>query len=207
MTCNTKRLMPAAAISIALLLGGCAALGEKDLPAVKTYTIDAGSGCRAPRHFDATLMIAEPSVKRDMNTRSISYSDERYALEEYALTRWSDTPAAMLQRTIAENLDRSRLFRDVMASPVKCKSDYMLQSELFRFRQNFEGNRSYGILDIKFYLIDSADGHLVSSKMFRYHIPARTHDAHGAVDALNRAVSGLSRGLCRWISHVIREER
>jgi len=203
---KTKLFILTSAGSLMLFLGGCA-MGGKDLPAARTYTLDSRGSCRTSRHIDATLLIAEPAVKRDLDTPSIHYSDERYSLEKYTLTRWSDTPADMLHRMIAENMSRSGLFSNVVASPVKCESDYLLQSELYRFRQEFDGNLSRGVLAIKFYLTDPKEKRLIASRMFRYRVPAESSDARGAVKALNKAAAYLTNDLCRWLSKTVRKER
>ncbi len=183
-----------------LVFSGCAG---KKVGAGRVYTIDPDKGlCKRYRTSPATVKVTPPFSGRDMDNTKILYSEDRYALEGYALSRWSDTPSGMLQRAMTEALDASRIYRNTVSSRIKTRKDYLLQSEIREFRQVFDNNASYGVLRIRMYLLDSRSGRLISSRGFGYRVKASSNDTYGAVESLNRAVSMMLRDMCRWLSRV-----
>ena len=201
---KTKVVMLAMSGAVSLFfLSGCAGLEARKIGSGTVYTISADTKqCRRYATLRKTLKITMPSTARELDSTKILYSKNRYALEGYVLSRWSDTPASMIRKVMTEALDASGLYRNVVGSHIKGKKDYLLQSELWEFRQVFEGGVSYGVLKIKMFLLSKKSGRLVSSRRFIYKVKAPSNDTYGAVVSLNRAASLMLRDMCRWLGKV-----
>ncbi len=184
-----------------LAFSGCVGAGAKQISTGKKYSVISDVSCKnSDAKSDKTVKVLPPTVNRELDTNSILYSEEKYSLEGYVLSQWSDTPGSMLQKIIADRLDSSKLYENVVTTHIKSKSDYLLQSELWQFKQVFENGNSYGVLKIKMFLIDAKKRKLLSSKKFSYKIKSPSNDAYGAVVSLNKAVDMLINDLCDWLS-------
>lgn len=181
-------------------LSGCVGAGPKHIDNAKRYTITTNAVKSSQNtKSDKIIKVLEPITNRELDATAMLYSEDKFSLDGYALSQWSDTPASMLQKAMSDTLDNSDLYKGVVTSRIKTKSDHFLQSELRQFKQIFENGNSYGILEIKIFLIDAQKRELISSKRFHYKIKAPSNNARGAVISLNKASKNMLEDMRKWI--------
>lgn len=186
------------AIFIIVLLSGCV---NKTLPPLKTFNLIADKECCKSKfnQQEITLQILEPSTNKYLNSTSLYYSDDKYLLQTYKLSKWSDYPTKMLQEVMLSKLDELNLFNNIITNTIYAKPDYILQSELFDFKQIIENNKSHILFKIKFYLIDEDRNDNMVSKTFSYKIATKSIDAYGAIEGFNNGVNLMLNDLSQWL--------
>ncbi len=196
-----------ALIAAAVVMAGCSATA----PAITEYTIlpahppSAASGTPLSPH---PLRIAPIRALPSLHSSELLYLREGGETGSYLYTRWSDKPAALIERSLTLALEGANLFAALLPSASSAHTPYLLESELGAFYHRFgrEG-RSEGVIDITFRLVDSRTRTPVGSKRFRLAVPAATADARGGVNALAEGTNRLSLECAAWLSQLIKEHQ
>ena len=125
------------------------------------------------------------------------YSHNDYGT--YMNSEWSNHMSKLLQGTVIDVLDSSKLFKAVLPDTTTLKVNYRLESNIFAFEHQVRGKLSHAIISIQFTLIDADTGKLVKSKRFTYKESTPSTDAEGYASATNAAISKLSKDLVQWL--------
>ena len=180
------------------LLSGCAL---KDSPPMTEYTLTAAplQAVLSGRYGAKTLKVTYPQSLKEKLSRDMLYS---YCLSNagaYQNSEWANTISQLIQGTVIQALDQSRIFKGVVPYASSAYEDYRLESTVYDFSHHIRGEESYALVSIKFTLIDTSTGKLVKTRKFSYKEPTRTVDARGYVEAANIAMSRLVRDLVSWL--------
>lgn len=185
----TAQLMPKPVAAPAIyLLEGSAPIATRPDPAGPTLSVSA---MRAAAGFSSADMI---------------YIEHAHQLQAFARHRWADSPARMLDPILVAAAEGSTLFANVAGAGSHAASDLLLDTELLRLAQVFEGEHSRIELTLRAGLIDSRSGRIIASQVFRVVQPVTGTGPYGGVQAGNRAVDlltgeleiFLARGLKQW---------
>lgn len=191
-------------IPISFLLAGCS---PTLTPPIKEYTI-------YPSHSEytvlkpistKTLRVMRSKTLPSLSGKELLYLHQNGELGNYLYTRWSDTPGALIERSLFHTLQEHKLFKTLLNSTSSAQADVVLESDLNAFYHRFEGeNKSYGVIDITYRLIDPKTKITIASKRFFITQEAPTHDAQGGVKALDDATRELTRQCTQWIKEEIK---
>jgi ABC-type uncharacterized transport system auxiliary subunit len=187
------------ALSLAFLISGCVSV--KKLPPLKKYTIELSDSC-CKKEYKAdkkSIKILEPVANKSLHTNNILYSNGKYMIQDYTYNKWNDYPTKMLHKAITFKVDESNMYQNTISTNIKTKYDFLLQSELFEFKQVIEGQKSHTVLIIKFYLTDMSSNKTVS-KIFKYKSDVDSMDAYGAVKSMNESSELLAADLLDWLN-------
>ncbi|HIP61345.1 MAG TPA: hypothetical protein EYG98_02195 [Sulfurovum sp.] len=170
---------------------------------LKVYTLDIpqNSTVSSSRLRAKTIKVTYPRSIEEKSNSKMRYSYSNAEQGTYNNSQWSNDIGKLLQGTLIQVLEESRLFRAVIPYASTIKEDYRLESNIFDFSHHVRGEASYAIVSIQFNLIDIDSGRLIKSKRFSYREMTPTTDAKGYVDATNKAISRLSRDLIVWIRY------
>ena len=196
-----------AGISLGILVIFFTGCTNTKLPPNKIYNLEISKDCckNQFKKQKLTLKVLEPVANKHLNNTAIYYSDDKYRLQTYKLSRWSDFPTKMILEVITAKLDESNLYNNIITSYIYAASDYTLQSELLEFKQIINNKDSFVKLKIKFYLIQDDDRKNVISKIFNYTNRCDTIDAYGSVEAQNRSIEQLVKDLSIWLNKNTKE--
>lgn len=176
-------------------------LGCTKEPALKTYSLDispVGTATGNTYKNKSIKVISPVGLKNKMSQKmNFSYSSTERGI--YQNSEWSDNMSKLLQGTLIEVLDDSKLFKVVLSDASRAREDYRLESTVFAFEHRVRADQSDAIVSIQFNLINAETGRIVKSKRFSYKEPTPTTDAKGYVAATNAALSRLSRDLVVWL--------
>lgn len=181
-----------------LVFSGCM---SRTLPPLKTFHLDSAKEC-CKKDFETIskiLQVLEPTTNKYLNSTSLYYSDNKYQLETYKLSKWSDYPSKMILEVLISKLDELNLYKNVITNNIYSKPHFILQSELFDFKQILEDESSFVKFRIKFYLIDGNNQQKIESKTFDYKVKCETTDAYGAIKAFNKSIDLLLNDLSLWL--------
>ncbi|MFW2440173.1 MAG: ABC-type transport auxiliary lipoprotein family protein [Arenicellales bacterium] len=183
-------------------LAGC--MTEK-LPAASIYTLKPDLGAVRPsvnteQKPTNILMLGSIRSTHAFNSTDILYTDGRYEQNSYAYSQWGDSPTSMLLLIIQQALEKSGHYKAVVPYTSQSQSDLLLESTLIDFSHHVnDDGTSDGILRISFNLIDNRTKRVIASQEFMSSVPASQQNAQGAVAALNKAATFVTRDLIDWL--------
>ena len=193
-------------IILCLLLSGC--MGTKTPPA-DIYTIsppelrktivpiqerDKGEG-------SMVVKLAAIRAARAFSGTEILYSHNRYAMNSYAYSRWTDAPARLLQLFFQVVLTDSGDVFTVLPSTSLARADCILESTLYDFSHHINSDgTSDGVIRIRFYLVDNSNKKVTATREFSSVVPVSSCNAMGAATALNKAALNVAGDLASWLS-------
>jgi len=185
-------------ISILMYVG---LLGCTQAPTMKIYSLKVPKVEKvlSSHYINKTLKVTFPYSLREQISEKMnfSYSDSDYGT--YLNSEWSNNMSKLLQGTMIDILDNSRLFKTVLADTSTLQENYRLESNIFNFEHRVRGKSSYAVVSIQFTLIDADTGKLLKSKRFNYQEPTPSTDAKGYASATNVIIIRLSRDLLGWL--------
>ncbi len=187
-------------ILVMLTLGGCS---SKSSQTIDIYTLKYSEVLDKNRTItfaDKTLKIALPKSTKEIRKNKILYAKTAHQREAYAYSHWSDTPNHMIEQFLVTLLNQNRLFKAVIPATSEAKSEWILESNIEDFYQSFDKeNQSFGVIKIRFFLINQKDREVISKHFFSTKVPASSLDAEGGVKALNDALLQMGRALINWL--------
>lgn len=163
-----------------ILFSACSFKQEKI--SINHYGIDFQTKPFTTKAKFYSIFIEEPNINRAFNSQAIFYSNKEFKFEEYAKNRWISFPSNMVYTQLVDSFISSNIFANVLKDK-KIKSQYRLKTEVLKMYQNFEDDKSYAVLKIKFDLVK--DEKIVKSFNFNQKTLCDTNDAYGFVKALN----------------------
>jgi len=176
-------------------------LGCTQAPTMKIYSLKVPKVEKvlSSHYINKTLKVTFPYSLREQISEKMnfSYSDSDYGT--YLNSEWSNNMSKLLQGTMIDILDNSRLFKTVLADTSTLQENYRLESNIFNFEHRVRGKSSYAVVSIQFTLIDADTGKLLKSKRFNYQEPTPSTDAKGYASATNVIIIRLSRDLLGWL--------
>jgi cholesterol transport system auxiliary component len=181
----------AAALSILVLLAGCAgALGSKE-PPPSFYSLDdlpsAAPTPVAPAGA-LTVIVNPPHGAAGFDSRRMIYLHEPHERAYFAHNQWVDTPARMLAPMVVSALQRSGAFRAVVQSPSTAAGDVRLDTDVIRLQQEFTQKPSSVRFTLRAVLTDNTTRKVLGSKDFEAVVSAPSDNPQGGVAAANEAV-------------------
>lgn len=170
-------------------------------PALKVYTLDVPniSMEKNAQYRHKILKVTFPQSMREELSEKMNFSYSNDERGVYQNSQWSNTMNKLLQGTLIDMLDESRLFKTVLSDTSTLQEDYRLESNIFMFEHQVRGTHSHSVISIQFTLIDGNTGKLIKSKRFTYREKTKSTDAKGYVNATNIAIATLGRDLIHWM--------
>jgi cholesterol transport system auxiliary component len=189
---------------ITLLLGGCSTTS----PSTSEYTLVASKttlqNTLAPQSLK-TLSVASSKPLSSLTGKSLIYLRENGESGPYLYSRWSDTPAILIQRTLIHSLQPAALFSSVIPASSLAQSDWTLESDLDGFHHRLSDHQSEGLIDITYRIVENKTKRVIATKRFLIISPAPSMDALGGVNALKNATDELNSQCIAWLHATIKE--
>lgn len=183
------------------IFGGCAAI---TVPAIDSYTINTlceiEQSSEKKASFSKVLKVSMPKSTTAIMSRHILYQEKEFSQNSYARSGWIDTPNKMLGSLFLSCINKSSIFKAVLPSHSRGKSDFLLESTLSKFHHHINSDgSSEGRVRIEYYLIETKSGQVVATNEFFSNVSSKTLDAKGGVRALNDASKSVALSLTRWL--------
>lgn len=191
----------------ALFIIGCSA---PLTPPINEYTI-LTSEPSAKMHdplSSHTLGIASSKTLPSLSSKNLYYLKADGESGAYIYSRWSDTPAVLIQHALTASLQENGVFASILPQTSAAHADWILESELNSFYHRFPKNsKSEGFIDITYRLVDTSSKLPLGTKRFSISVVAPTDDAKGGVNALTQATEKLSLQVTAWITTLAKEKK
>lgn len=189
-----------------LLLAGC----STTTPAVNEYTVfPFYAHQNSPTGRDSLSLKLMPTKSiASLASKKIYYLYDGGQTGAYLYSRWSDTPANMIERCLSFSLQNRNLFKALLPAASSASADMTLESDLHAFYHRFhEDGTNEGYIDITYRLIESKNKHVIASKRFVITSPASSADASGGVSALSDATRRLCDESASWLEMFLTPEK
>jgi cholesterol transport system auxiliary component len=192
-------------IIIAFMTIGCSATH----PAIQEYTIlPSYTPNEKTEPINATLKLSSTRAISSLSSTQLYYLKEISSIDSYLYSRWSDSPASMIDRALNSSLQNRHLFIALIPSTSSASADLILESDLNAFYHRFvNDNKSEGFIDATYRLVDSKTKKTIASKRFVITEPSASADAKGGVNALTKATHHLSSASVEWLEHITRKNQ
>lgn len=194
------RSLPArtAALSLALLLGGCLGLGGGKAPATLislTATQGPAAGSGSTGKVADALMVLEPEVDRKLAVLKVPVRVDGSSVAYLADAAWIERPARQFRALLAETLraDGKRLVieDDGAAGPTA----HRLGGRLIDMGYD-AGSRS---VVVRFEAVRSGPDGTVATRRFESVVPGVPATAVAIAPALNRAANDVAGQVAAWL--------
>jgi cholesterol transport system auxiliary component len=185
-------------IFILFIISACSL---KDAPVLNRYTLGTQSIMVVTHssYHNKTIKVSFPQTLKEKISTKIHYSYSSSQRGVYQNSQWSNNIGKLLQGSVIQILDESRLFKAVLPYESTAGEDFRLESTLFDFSHYLRGDASYAVVSLQFALIDSYTGRLLKTKRFSYKEDTITINAKGYVEATQKIMNRLSRDLLAWL--------
>jgi cholesterol transport system auxiliary component len=186
-----------------LLLLGCSTTA----PSVNVYTLYSHETVE-PKNIplsSKSLSVASSKSLSSLSGKNLLYLYENGEIGSYLYSRWSDTPATLIQRSFLKSLYDKALFNSVSPTSSLSQSSWLLESDLNAFYHRFLKGSSEGYIDITYRLIDTKTKQTIATKRFVITSPAQTMDAVGGVEALKNSTHKLNHQSIEWLHTLAKE--
>ena len=176
-------------------------LGCTQAPVLKVYSLDIPEVQKVNNsaYKQKVIKVSFPQSLREQMSQKMNFSYSHNDYGTYMNSEWSNHMSKLLQGTVIDVLDSSKLFKAVLPDTTTLKVNYRLESNIFAFEHQVREKVSHSIISIQFTLIDANTGKLVKSKRFTYKEATPSTDAQGYASATNVAMGRLSKDLVGWL--------
>jgi cholesterol transport system auxiliary component len=203
------KLAPVVTLAFVFFISGCV-LGPTEPSPVRTYFLNpeislGNPGANGARGSAAVLLITQPKAQPGFDTARMAYLLRPYEVNYYAVNQWADTPARMLNRVMAENLDKTGLWRAVVQTPGIVPADYRLDSDSLVLEQQFVAHPSRVRLALRAQFVATRKQAILATRYFEEIEAAPSDDPYGGVLAANRAAAKLITELAHWLGAVMKD--
>lgn len=140
-------------------------------------------------HSAKTVLVTLPEAVPMYNTPDMSYMLHPYQFSYFVKNSWIETPAQMLQPLMVETLQNTHHFRAVSSSLTFGHVDYIVNTQLLQFTQDFTQSPSVFRLRLRVQLIKTANNDVLAFKEISVVEPASQNTPYGGVVAANQAVT------------------
>jgi cholesterol transport system auxiliary component len=166
-------------LSLALLLGGCAALDALEVisrqpPQLYNITPKSTFAADLPA-VEAQLIVEVPTATAGLNTARIALRPTPTTLDYYAGAQWIDVVPVMVQNLLIESFDNSDRIDVLGRETVGVRADYALITHIREFQAEYPGG------------LESPPDVRVRLQVRLVELPRRTQVASTSADATVRA--------------------
>lgn len=172
-------------------LSSCSLFSPAKNTVQNTYVLSATPSLHKKVPHTSTLLVAVPQTSPIYNTQSIAYVTVPYRISYFARSQWAATPSVMLQPLIIQTLQNGKYFKNVVGTPTMAAYQYVLNTQLLEFQQNFLYHPNVVEIKLRANIIRSSDARIIASKEFLVVKEAPEASPYGGVIAANEATETL----------------
>jgi cholesterol transport system auxiliary component len=185
-----------------LLLHGCSIFKPIKGSPLYYYTIAAtplSSSCHAAKQYTRnTVLVTQPRANAIYSSTRMIYIPDYYQLQYFTQNRWADTPPHMLHPLLIRSLQNTGHFQAIINTPSTTCYDWILNTQLLSFQQEFLTTPSQFRIALRAQLINARTNRIIATKDFIATEKAPMENPHGGVIAANQATQKALRKIARF---------
>jgi cholesterol transport system auxiliary component len=201
-TVRPSRVTRAASLAVlALLLGGCAAIGLGP-PPPSTFDLIAPKSARIGGGARGQLVVPEPTAIAVLDTERVVVRPTAGEVAHLAGVQWSDRLPKLLQARIVQTFENISRIRAIGRPGDRLTPDYQLVLDIRAF--NIAATTEpFAEVEIGAKIVADKEGRVVAAKVFRATVPTPTTEGAGAVSAVNAAFGRAAVDIVQWAARVL----
>jgi cholesterol transport system auxiliary component len=176
-----------------LLLSACSIFEPIKIPPMHYFTLampDMDLVCCAEEKR-STILVNQPRANAIYNSQRMIYIPACYQIQYFAQNRWADMPTQMLQSLLINSLQHTGCFQAIINTPSTTYYDWVLNTQLLSFQQEFITVPSRFRIAIRAQLIDARSRHVIATQDFVVVQTAAHDDPYGGALAANLATQKI----------------
>jgi len=131
--------------------------------------------------------------------QNIIYTKPDLQTGSYLYSKWSQLPNHSISTALYTALQDNNIFTKLVFDNAFVHSDLTLDIKIMKFEHFFaDDSNSYGMLTLNALLYDSQTKSLLASRLLSSEVRAKSNDAKGGVEALNKALGKILSELICW---------
>jgi len=155
--------------------------------AVYVLEVPLAAGAGAPSGA-GVVAIAPPSASPGYRSSAMIYQRGENQLEPFAYHAWAEPPAAMLAPGLVVALEATGAYAAVTRDPARSHSDWRLDTEVTRFRQEFpDGGPSRVRVAVRAQIVETATSRVLDARTIEVEEAAEAATPEAGVAAMQRA--------------------
>ena len=191
---KTKRFLKILIGSLSfLLLSACSIFEPIKIPPMHYFTLALPDpnwdGC--DQQGRCTILVNQPRANAIYNSPRMIYIPACYQIQYFAQNRWADTPTQMLQSLMINSLQHTGYFQAIINTPSTTYYDWVLNTQLLSFQQEFITVPSCFRIAMRAQLIDARSRHVIATQDFVVIQTAAHDDPYGGALAANLAAQRI----------------
>lgn len=139
----------------------------------------------------STILVNQPRANAIYNSPRMIYIPACYQIQYFAQNRWADMPTQMLQSLLINSLQHTGYFQAIINTPSTTYYDWVLNTQLLSFQQEFITVPSRFRIAIRAQLIDARSRHVIATEDFVVVQIAAHDDPYGGALAANLATQKI----------------
>ncbi len=199
-----RRMVPAAALLLALALAGCSTLGLGSTPKP-----DAIFDLAVPTSFDgaakrssAQLLVPSPTTSDALSTARIAVRAGGGSISYLPGVSWSDQLPSLVQTNTVRAFENSGRFRAVGKPGESLAIDDQVIVDVRAFELDVTGSPAAHVtLGVK--LLDERTGKVRATQVFDVNRPAASDRPKDAIAAINQAASAAVAEVVSWTASAL----
>lgn len=176
-----------------LLLSACSIFEPIKIPPMHYFTLALPDpnwdGC--DQQGRCTILVNQPRANAIYNSPRMIYIPACYQIQYFAQNRWADTPTQMLQSLMINSLQHTGYFQAIINTPSTTYYDWVLNTQLLSFQQEFITVPSCFRIAMRAQLIDARSRHVIATQDFVVIQTAAHDDPYGGALAANLAAQRI----------------
>lgn len=172
------------------LLSACSIFEPVKIPPMHYFTLampQLDSDC-CTAQGRSTILVNQPRANAVYNSPRMIYIPICYQIQYFAQNRWADMPTQMLQSLLINALQHTGYFQAIINTPFTTYYDWVLNTQLLSFQQEFMTFPSRFRIAMRAQLIDAHSKHVIATENFVVVQTAAHDDPYGGALAANLAV-------------------
>lgn len=126
------------------------------------------------------------------------YVPDCYQLQYFTYNRWADVPSQLLHPLLIQSLQNTACFQAAMNTPTTRCYDWVLNTQLLSFQQEFLTNPSQFRIALRAQLVNARTHCIIATQDFMVVQKAPIDNPHGGAIAANCATKKLLRKINKF---------
>lgn len=188
--------------AVFLMLPGCISVlpDAGDLP--PRITLDPGQAETGEPHFDATLVVLDPTSAAALNTFSVAVMTAPLEFQYLADAEWTDRAPVLVRRYLELRLENKNLFVAVADRADLVVSDYALQTDIRAFHIDRTTGDEVAKVTFGVRLLDRRNA-IIATKTVSGTASVSMKSRQGRAQALNAAAYQATEDLSSWVQSTL----
>ena len=153
---------------------------------------------------DKSLKIAQAFSSSSLMSNHMNYAQGKTKQYAYSQANWSESPNIAISEELFKHIRATKLFKSVLNSKSRTKSDLILEINIEDFMQYFndDSTSSYVVVAVNLTLLDAKNSRVIATDAFSSKVDTKTLDAEGGVEALSDALKNVINQSLIWLDGV-----